>query len=97
MTESVRKLWWGEDPELIAFMEWLGEQGFTDIRLFISTRKSVFLAVQCQELKRYEYGHSGMYVVEAAWKGEYCCAYASSLTAGSRAKIVRRLKETAGV
>ncbi len=63
MTESVRKLWWGEDPELIAFMEWLGEQGFTDIRLFISTRKSVFLAVQCQELKRYEYGHSGMYVV----------------------------------
>lgn len=93
--EKMADAW--EDPELTAFMEWLGEQGFTDIRLFISARRSVFLAVQCQELKRHEYGHSRMYIVEAAWKGEYCCAYASSLTDGSRAEIVRRLKETAGV
>ena len=28
MTESVRKLWWEEDPELIAFMDWLGDQAF---------------------------------------------------------------------
>lgn len=84
-----------ERAEIINFMEWLKEQGFVHVRLFINSRKSLCLSVQCQKLKHYEYGNTEMYFAEAKWEGEYCCAYTDDLE--DREEILRVLKETAGI
>jgi PmbA protein len=72
----------------------LREYGFTHVRLCVNSRKSQRLGVECQKLKYCEYGRNTMYILEAAWEGEYCCAYASSLEDWE--EIIRQLKETAG-
>ena len=64
-----------KDPEIIDFVRWLKVQGFRNVRLFISSRQSLLLSVQCQRLKSYEYGNTGIYFVEASWEESYCCAY----------------------
>lgn len=84
-----------KDPEIIDFVRWLKVQGFRNVRLFISSRQSLLLSVQCQRLKSSEYGNTVMYFVEASWEGSYCCAYTDSLK--DREEIRRRLSETAGI
>ncbi len=84
-----------KDPEILKFMDGLKEQGFTHRRLTVDSRRFLCLSVQHQKLKAFEEGTAGMYFIEAAWDGEYCCAYAGSLSAHE--EIFRRLKETAGV
>lgn len=84
-----------EVSEISGFMEALKKEGFTNMRLSVNRRKSLALAVQCQELKYYECGDSRIYFIEALWNGEYCCAYAGSLE--EQPEIFRQLKETAGV
>ncbi len=84
-----------EDPKIIGFVEWLKKQGFSRIRIFINSRKTLRLAVQHQVLKHYEYGSTDMYNVEAMWAGKYCCIYTSSLE--EDAGLAHKLKETAGV
>lgn len=76
------------------FLGRLKECGFTHIRLCVNSRRSARLGVESQRLKYCEYGDSKMYIVEAVWDNEYCCAYASSLEDGE--EIIRQLKETAG-
>lgn len=51
-----------KDPEIIDFVRWLKVQGFRNVRLFISSRQSLLLSVQCQRLKSYEYGNTGIYL-----------------------------------
>jgi len=84
-----------ENPEIQAFMTWLKEQGFTNVRLFFCHQESLRIEVQQQSLKHNEYGSSRMYMIEAAWNGEYCCAYMSSPR--KEEGILRRLRESAGV
>lgn len=84
-----------EEPKIIEFVKQLKKHGFAHVRLFIHTKKSLYLAVQCQSLKHYEYGNTELYFVEAVWDGEYCCAYTDSLE--EQEEIFRRLKETAGI
>lgn len=84
-----------EDPKIIEFVKQLKKHGFTDVRLFIHTKKSLYLAVQCQSLKHYEYGDTELYFVEAVWKGEYCCAYTDSLE--DKEEIFGKLEEAAGI
>lgn len=84
-----------EDAGIIEFMKWLKGQGFDHLRLFISTRRSLRLVVQGQSLIRHECGDSKMYVVEAAWNGEYCCAYTNCLKEDTG--LIRQLRETAGI
>ncbi len=72
----------------------LKDCGFTHVRLCINTRKSQRLSVERQNLKSCEYGTNSMYILEAAWNGQYCCAYASSLE--DEEEMILKLKETAG-
>ena len=72
----------------------LEKGGFSHVRLCVNSRRSERLGVESQRLKYCEYGVSAMYMVEAAWNGEYCCAYASSLDDGE--EIIRQLRESAG-
>ncbi len=84
-----------KNPEIQAFMEALKVHGFTHRRLSVDIRKGLCLSMQHQEIKTFEEGETRMYFAEAAWNGEYCCAYADSLE--DQGEIFRRLKETAGV
>ncbi len=72
----------------------LGKAGFSHVRLCVNSRRSERLGVEGQKLKYCEYGESTMYMAEASWDGEYCCAYASSLE--DVEEIIRRLRESAG-
>lgn len=84
-----------QDPVRVAdFLFRLKECGFSHARLCVNSRRSGRLGIERQRIKYCEYGDSAMYIVEAAWDGEYCCAYASSLDDGE--EIVRRLRESAG-
>lgn len=83
------------NQEIVKFMERFEEYGFTQRRLSVNSRKYLCLSVQHQELKSFEEGAATMYFAEAAWNGEYCCAYADSLADWE--EIFQRLKETAGV
>lgn len=83
------------NPEIVRFMDGLKEEGFTHRRLTVDSRRFLCLSVQHQKLKAFEEGATELYFIEAAWKGEYCCAYADFL--GDREEIFRRLKETADV
>lgn len=76
------------------FLRMLGEAGFSHVRLSVNSRRAERLGVESQKVKYCEYGESVMYMAEAAWDGEYCCAYASSLE--DVAEIIRRLRESAG-
>lgn len=76
------------------FLGQLKECGFTHMRLCVNSRRSARVGIESQSLKYCEYGDSRMYMVEAVWDNEYCCAYASSLD--DAGEIVRLLKETAG-
>lgn len=84
-----------EDPNVRNFIWRLKDEGFEHIRLSVNSRKTLFLSVQCQKVKTYEYGSSRMYAAEAVWDGEYCCASANSLEEDD--EMIRRLKETAGI
>ncbi len=84
-----------ENPEIRAFILWLKEQGFTNVRLFIYYRKSLRIGVQQQILKQNEYGSSKVYLVEATWNGEYCCAYMGFPEKENG--ILKALKESAGI
>ena len=84
-----------ENPKIIDFVEKLKKQGFEHVRLFINTRQAMRLSVQCQEVKHCEYGNTEAYFVEAAWNGEYCCAYTGSLE--DEDMLFQKLKETAGI
>ncbi len=89
----MKNVW--ENPKIRAFMTWLKEEGFTNIRLFFYHRKFLRLRVQQQSLKQNEYGSSEMYIVEAAWNGEYCCVYMSFPK--KEEGILRILKKSAGM
>lgn len=87
---------WGlQDAKKTAeFLCRLGNAGFSHVRLCVNSRRSERLGVENQKLKYREYGESKMYMAEASWDGEYCCAYASSLE--DVEEIIRRLRESAG-
>lgn len=84
-----------ENPGTAEFIDWLRKEGASGVRLFVIHRRSLSLSVQRQTPKRYEYGETELYFVEAVWKGEYACAYMDSLE--DRKEILRKLYETSGV
>lgn len=89
MTASERR------QEMEGFIGQLKEEGFGHIRVYVNIRKALCCGVQCQELKYQDYGSSIMYLIEADWGGEYCCAYADSFE--DKAEIFTRLKDSAGI